>query len=277
MAGDPTAQSSPDPHPGRGYLLDNRVPAAGDRFAAMARLFDPVTLRHVDALGIGAGARVWEVGAGGPTIPQALADRVGPRGYVIATDIDTTWLPGRPDDAPYEVRIHDVAADPAPAGGFDLVHARLVLVHLPQRATALAAMVSALRPGGWLLVEDADPALQPLACPDERGPAEALANRLRTGFRQLLAGRGAELGFGRTLPRSLREAGLVDVEADGYFPITSPAGAVLEAATIAHIRAELVEVGLATDGDIEQHLDNLAGGGLDVTTAPLVSCWGRRK
>jgi SAM-dependent methyltransferase len=39
---------------------------------------------------------------------------------------------------------------------FDLVHARLVLVHVPDRAAALATMVAALRPGGWLLVEDAD-------------------------------------------------------------------------------------------------------------------------
>ena len=41
-------------------------------------------------------------------------------------------------------------------------------------------MVGALRPGGWMLVEDADPGLQPLLCPDDHGPAQHLANRLRT-------------------------------------------------------------------------------------------------
>src|SRR5664280_1942590 len=93
-------------------------------------------------------------------------------------------------------------------------------------------MVAALRPGGWLVLEDADPALQPLICPDEYGPAQQRANRLRRGFRTLLAQRGAELAFGRTLPRLLRQAGLVDVEADGFFPVTSPACAVLETATV---------------------------------------------
>src|SRR5205823_486253 len=96
-------------------------------------------------LGIGGGWRVWEVGAGGPTIPEGLARRGA---HVLATDIDTSWLPA---DAPYEVRRHDVAADPPPPGPFDLVHARLVLVHVPARAAALAAMVSVLRPGGYLL------------------------------------------------------------------------------------------------------------------------------
>src|SRR5205814_3436619 len=87
---------------------------------------------------------------------------VGPTGHVLATDIDVSWLTAGDG---YEVRRHDVAADPPPQPGtFDLVHARLVLVHVPDRARALATMAAALRPGGWLLVEDADTALQPLAC-----------------------------------------------------------------------------------------------------------------
>ena len=135
------------------------------------------------------------------------------------------------------------AADPPPPGGFDLVHARLVLVHVTDRAEALRRMVGALRPGGWLLLEDADPALQPLLCPDESGPEQRLANRLRSGFRTLMAGRGADLAYGRTLPRLLREAGLDEVGADAYFPITSPACAVLEAATVRQIRGRLVAAG----------------------------------
>lgn len=254
------------------YLLDNREAAAGDRFTALAELLDPVTFRHIDALGIGAGARCWEVGAGGASVPGALAERVGPAGHVLATDIDTSWLPA---DAPYETRVHDVGTEPPPEGPFDLIHARLVLVHVPQRAEALRSMLSVLRPGGWLLLEDADPALQPRLCPDESGPAEVLANRLRNGFRELMAARGADLAFGRTLPRLLRESGLRDVAADAYFPITSPACAVLEAATIAHIRAGLVAAGQATDAEIDAHLANVASGTLDLATAPLISAWGR--
>jgi SAM-dependent methyltransferase len=64
---------------------------------------------------------------------------------------------------------------------FDLVHARLVLAHVAGRGQALRSMISVLRPGGWLLVEDADPALQPLICPDESGPAQQLANRPAAG------------------------------------------------------------------------------------------------
>ncbi|WP_223734532.1 methyltransferase domain-containing protein [Streptomyces purpurogeneiscleroticus] len=256
-----------------GYLLDNRQSEAGQRFDALSELFDPVTFRHLTAVGVAEGWHCWEVGAGGPAVPAWLAARTGPAGRVLATDIDTSWMP---PDAAFEVARHDVGTEEPPAGPFDLVHARLVLVHVPERTAALEAMVRALRPGGWLVLEDADPALQPLSCPHEYGPEQRLANRLRRGFRELLARRGADLAFGRTLPRLLRESGLTDVAADAYFPITSPACTALEAATVRQLRDRLTDAGLATDEEIEAHLANIATGGLDLTTAPLISAWGRK-
>jgi hypothetical protein len=258
-----------------GYLLDNQQAEAGIRFDALSRLFNASTFRHIDALGVTAGWRCWEVGAGGPGVPSWLAGRVGPGGHVLATDIDVTWMTGH-TDAGYEVRRHDVGVEPPPGQGFDLVHARLVLLHVPQRVAALVAMVSALRPGGWLLVEEADPMLQPLVCLDESGPSERLANKLKRDFRTLMARRGADLSYGRTLPRLLRDAGLLDVEADAFFPITGTACDLLEQATTAQIRGPLVAAGLATDQEIGQHLDNVATGLLDLATPPMISVWGRK-
>ena len=203
------------------YLLSNDAPEAMDRFTAFATLFDPSTFRHLDGLGLAPGWRCWEVGAGGTTVVAHLSARVGPAGHVLATDINLSWAAGAA--APnVEILEHDVAAEAPPGGPFDLVHARLVLVHVPERDTALANMVAALRPGGVLLVEDADPALQPLSCLEETGPEEVLANRLRRGFRSLLAERGVDLAYGRSLPRRLRAAGLVGVAADAFFPGQRP-------------------------------------------------------
>ncbi|GKQ38205.1 methyltransferase domain-containing protein [Streptomyces sp. A012304] len=257
------------------YLLDNRRTEAGERFDAFAALFDPTTFRHLERFGIGPGWRCWEVGAGGTSVVSWLAKKVGPTGKVVATDIDTSRLApaGRP---PVEVRVHDVGAEEPPGEHFDVVHARLVLVHVPEREKALRSMIRALRPGGRLLIEDADPALQPLVCPDEHGPEQQLANRLRHGFRTLLKERGADLSYGRRLPRLLREAGLHHVEADAYFPLASPACAALESATVRQIRDDLVAADLATDEDIDQHLANVASGSMDLATAPMISAWGRK-
>jgi hypothetical protein len=104
--GPPHAGGRPDPiggttapggeaAPARGYLLDNARAEAGARFAWLAELFDGVTRGHFDRLEVRAGWRRWEVGAGGPGIPQALAAAVGPAGHVLATDIDPSWLKRR--------------------------------------------------------------------------------------------------------------------------------------------------------------------------------------
>ncbi|HLK89966.1 MAG TPA: methyltransferase domain-containing protein [Polyangia bacterium] len=259
-----------------GYLLDNRAALALDRLAALSAIFDPVTLRHVDALGIGRGARCWELGAGGPSVPRGLAERVGPEGRVLATDLAVSPALAAAAGGPIEVRQHDVAREPPPEGPFDLVHARLVLVHLPDRARVLATLVAALRPGGWLLIEDADPTLQPLGVIDEVGPDEALANKLRAAFRVLLTERGADLGYGRKLPRLLRAAGLGQVAADAYFPVAHPACAPLEIATVTFLRDQVIAKGLARADEIDRHLGNVAAGRLDLAQPPMISAWGRR-
>jgi SAM-dependent methyltransferase len=257
------------------YLFDNRASEAEQRFDSLSALFNPVTFRHFDALGVAAGWQCWEVGVGGPSIPEWLSSRVGPSGHVLATDIDVTWtqhLAG----GNVEVRQHDVAAHDAPQGVFDLVHARLVLIHLPQREVALARMAGVLRPGGWLLIEDFDPAMQPLACPDVAGPEQRLANKVRAGLRALLVGRGVDLESGRRLPRLLRQAGLVEVAADAFMPLALPAGSELEKANVNQVREALIDGGHMTVEEIDVHLRAVEAGRLDVATALLISAWGRR-
>jgi SAM-dependent methyltransferase len=256
------------------YLLDNQQVEAGQRFDALSTLFNPSTFRHAHALGLAGGWRVWEVGAGSPSVPAYFAEQVGADGLVLATDIDTTWLEGA--EPAFEIQRHDVGLEPPPTGLFDLVHARLVLLHVPQRAEALATMVAALKPGGWLLLEEADPALQPLVCPDETGPEQVLANKLKRDFRKLLADHGVDLAYGRSLPRLLRQAGLIAVQSDGFFPMGGPACAELERATVEQVGDRMVTGGLATRDELNQHLLNVATGRLDLATSPMISAWGRK-
>jgi len=231
--------------------LSRSTPTATTRSDPLRTLFDPVTRRHLDALGVGEGWRCWEVGGGGPSTPAWLAERVGPTGRVLATGLDVGWASGR---EPYEVRRHDVVRDEPPGETFDLVHARLVLARVADRHAALRHMVGALRPGGWLVVEEIDVDFQPCATPDASNAGQYLSNRIRAGLLAVLGRRGVDLELGRKVPRLLREVGLVDVAADGYFPLASPAAAALEAASIEHLRGALVALRAASDDELDAHL-----------------------
>ncbi|MEU0602019.1 hypothetical protein ABZ484_27825 [Streptomyces sp. NPDC006393] len=136
-------------------------------------------------------------------------------------------------------------------------------------------MTQALRPGGRLLIESADSRLQPLACPDETGPAQKLANRIRQACWTLQA-RRTDLGYGRTLTRRLRDADLVDVQAEACFSLAGHAEVRFERTMIERARERLIASGMVTAEELEQHLANVDAGRLDLTAFPVVSAWGRK-
>src|SRR5206468_1516768 len=112
------------------------------------------TVRVLEGIGLQPDWRCLEVGAGGGSIARWLAERLD-GGSVVATDLNVRDLDPGPSGR-VEVRQHDVVAEQLEEAAFDLIHARLLLEHLPQRAAVLDKLVLALRPGGWLVVEDVD-------------------------------------------------------------------------------------------------------------------------
>ena len=259
------------------YLFDNEALEAEDRFAALAALFDHVTFAHLDALGVAVGWRCLEVGAGGGSVASWLAQRVGTSGHVLATDLDVRWLGARLHAPNIDVRRHNVVADPLPDGSFDLVHERLVLLHIPERVAALGRLVSALRPGGWLLAEDFDTEIASDDFLEPRSEEEELGNTIMRGVRSLLAQRGADTAFGHKLPRLLHEAGLEEVHADAYQAIEAgDAVRRLRRANLTQVADELVDQAMVSRADVERYLTALDGRSLSPRSSLLVSAWGRR-
>jgi hypothetical protein len=69
---------------------------------------------------------------------------------------------------------------------------------------------------------------------------------------------------------------MVEVAAEAWFPVARPECAPLEIATIAMIRGDLLDQGIATAEEIEQHLRNVRAGVLDLSQPPMISVRGRK-
>lgn len=257
------------------YLLDNTREEAADRFAALAALFDPATTCHLERCGVGPGWRCLEVGAGGGSIATWLADRVGASGAVLATDIEPRFLTSlmRPN---LEVRRHDIGAEELPKGAFDLVHARLVLMHVPDRDRALERMIGALKPGGWIVAEEFDSVSMPAApgmCPSEA--------RLETqvALLRLLEDHGVDRLYGRLLYGALRSHGLVNVDAEGRVLMLrhgSPGESMLRA-NYMQLRNQLVDEGYIRGEQVEGDLKRLQDPDFAMPSAVMWSAIGRRQ
>lgn len=125
------------------------------RLRLLQEYYDPISVGQLEAIGVGEGWHCLDVGAGGGSVTLMLADRVGRTGSVVAVDLDTSLLEPIAGDW-IEVRRLDVLADSLPEDAFDLVHARLLLMHVPSRVGAIRRLVRAACPGGWVAVMDPD-------------------------------------------------------------------------------------------------------------------------
>ncbi len=194
------------------YALANAWERARRRLTLLEQQLDPMSQRRLTALGLKTGWRCLEVGGGGGSVARSLCRHVGATGQVTVTDIDTRFLK-EIDEPNVDVRRHDITVEELPAAQFDLVHARWLLHHLPRPDQAIARMVSALRPGGWLLLEEVD-----------FFPVHTSTSRLYVDFMVALTGTvvaasGRDCFWARALPALVAEQGLVEVGGEGDLPL----------------------------------------------------------
>ncbi|MEV0289542.1 MULTISPECIES: methyltransferase domain-containing protein [unclassified Kribbella] len=192
------------------YVLDSGSDLGRRQLDYLAELLDPQTTRCLDAAGVRPGMRCLDVGAGGGSITRWLAERVGPDGSVVAVDLDTSWL----DDVPgVEVHRHDINEGLPVDGQFDLIHERLMLMHLSRREEILQTLLDALAPGGVLVLGDFDrQRVRVLSAPTD-ADAKLFLRVQDVTTTYLTHAHGISYDWVREVDSHLRAAGLSDVHA----------------------------------------------------------------
>lgn len=241
------------------------------RLDVLEQVFDPPTFDALGRVPIPDGGQCLEVGAGAGSIVRWLCDRVGPNGGVVATDLDTDFLETL-EERNLEVRRHDIVADELEEGAFDLVHARLVLVHLPEREQVVAKLAAALRPGGWLVLEDFDfsSLVVGAGC-----PSGDLMARVHEAVPALFPADARECG--RLLPAALRAAGLVDIAAEGrlHVGLRGTPVATWWQLSLAALRLKFVGTGLLTEAEVLEAIRTCDDEGFCIFLPTMVTVWGR--
>jgi SAM-dependent methyltransferase len=235
----------------------NDRPEAPEQLSLLSAILDEHTFAVIDELGVGAGARCWDIGSGAGTVALGLAERVGPAGHVLATDLDPQHVPPHPRLA--AVR-HDLLTDPPPEGRFDLIHARLVLMHLADRAAVAVRLSERLRPGGALVLTDwSCDCLRVVVSPvDER--TATIWQRYHDAVHTLSARAGMDLRWAEQAPAVFRDAGRTDVTVR-HFRDRAVGGT--PGALLARLHSVMLEDHLAAAG-------GLTGDDLEVIRANLV-------
>jgi SAM-dependent methyltransferase len=176
---------------------------------SLQEILDPVTIADLERVGVAIGHRALDVGAGAGSVAELLRALVGPTGEVAAVDLDTTFL--SQSDA-LDVYQRDLRTEPLPvkASSLDVITARCVLAHLPTRERVLAQMVTALRPGGRLVLGEIVYARTTVPHATTADDTDLIVRVVHT-ILDVLAARGVDLHWGERVPALLLDAGLNEV------------------------------------------------------------------
>jgi SAM-dependent methyltransferase len=203
------------------YTLRNAWEKAERRFTLLQQHLDPMTQRRMSSIGVKQGWQCLEVAGGGGSVARWLCKQSGPTGHVVGTDIDTRFLE-KIREPNFTALKHDITVEDLPSARFDFVHTRWLLHHLRDPERAIERMVAALRPGGWLLIEDVD-----------FFPVHTSNSQLYVDFMVALTGTvvapsGRDCFWARALPTLVATQGLASIHAEGDFGVLNGGGPLAE-------------------------------------------------
>ena len=118
----------------------------------------PITEAMLDEAKLQPGDRVLDLAAGAGEPSLSAAERVGPLGHVLATDISSNILEFAAESARerglanFETRVMDGENPDVPDSTFDAVLSRLGLIYFPDRDGALRAAHRVLKDGGRVVL-----------------------------------------------------------------------------------------------------------------------------
>lgn len=251
--------------------LSHDLPTELHRLRTMEGVLDPISTAILEAREVPASARCLELGAGAGSMARWMAGRF-PGGHVTAVDIDVRYL-----DAGWapnlEVHKGDVRTLAFPEGSFDLIHARTLFMHLPEREELVARAATWLAPGGWLVLED----VAMFAAGSSPNPKWC---KVMDALTSLIEGQGGDLSWSRRRqPAVLADAGLVELGLSAKVFTVGDGGQAERfwRVFLEQLRPALVGKGLLADSDIDAAFALFDDPRFVDLAEAMIGAWGRRK
>lgn len=252
-----------------------RLQRQADELAA-----DSATL--LDRVGLRPGQSAIDLGCGPRGILDLLAGRVSPEGRVVGLDADPAHTAMAAEFATgrglsgVEIITADARRTGLPSGSFDLVHARTLLVNVPEPARVVAEMARLTRPGGWVM--SMEPDSEYAMC----YPPNPAFTRLCEIFPLVFGRNGADHTIGRRVPELLRQVGLEDVGVEARVQMYPPGNTrrTNRLELVRSMRPQILEMGLIGEAELDE-LDAAARAHLDdphtvAVFGLLFLAWGRK-
>jgi len=220
-----------------------------DYLRRMAEWTAPIKARSFELMRVETGQRVLDVGCGPGVDTRALAAIVGPSGHVTGVDIDpqmieTATASAREAgiDAYVDHRATDAHVLPFETGAFDAVRSERVFQHVTNPDRLLAEMIRVTKPGGRVVVGDADHTTISVDADDLR---------LEWRMREIRAFSFAHGAIGRSLAGMFEAAGLTEITIEAFPAVLRDAALFRIAFQMDRVEAQALQAGMPQE-DIDR-------------------------
>jgi SAM-dependent methyltransferase len=278
---DHAAATSAEPDAAAVYALGSN-PGESARLQRQSEELRPESVALLDRIGLKPGESAIDLGCGPSGIIDLLSAAVSPGGRVVGLDADPAHIAMARQHASQHrlAGVELVAADARhtglPANSFDLVHARTLLVTIPEPGEVVAEMVRLAKPGGWVASQEPD--VEYFMC----YPPLPDWDRLREIFQAGFGRSGADPRIGRRLTELYREAGLEDIEVmanTGLYPVGHSRRTILPD-LVRSLSPVILELGLADERELvsvdRAVREHLADPRTLMVSHLLFAAWGRK-
>jgi len=242
----------------------------------------PDSAALLDRVGLRPGQSAIDLGCGPRGILDLLAARVSPGGWVVGLDADPAhtamaagFVVGHRLSG-VQIVTADASRTGLRSGSFDLVHARTLLINVPEPAVVVAEMVRLAKPGGRVAV--AEPDTEHSLC----YPPHPAFDRICEIFPAAFSRNGADPAIGRRVSELFRQAGLTDVGVESRTQMYPPGNSrrTIRLDLVRSMRPQIVQLGLADEEELDG-LDAAARAHVEdprtvVMSGLLFLVWGRR-
>lgn len=246
-----------------------------ERLQLIEQVFDPYTQSYVERIGLRPGASCLEIGPGAGSFMRWLCERVGPDGRVTALDLNTRFVSS--ENLPnLTVMQGDVSKEELGADQFDFVHARYVFIHVLGYRESLDKIYRALKPGGWILLEEPDFHHASAETDDEE--LNRSFKKIHEAIKKLFGVMNLDPAFGGKLPSLLEEYGFTGIGHETvaeFSPGRSLTAELMKRSTL-HLQDKYLQTGMITKEDIENYCRLADDPEHSAVYYGSISCWGQK-
>lgn len=255
------------------FIFNQNQDTELERLNHITTAFDPITKEHISNLNLPFNSRCLDIGSGTGSIASWLSVCSQQGNFeVLALDRDGQFLPKQASHPKNLTTLKSDISTTTSLGGFDLIHARLVLIHLRDRSEVLEKLVSWLKPGGWIILSEFidHSTMKPLP--------SAYSKTMQTMWEVLYKTIGTDRNWGNTLSNKFNTLGLKELGSSLHYPPLNN-GSPISAfwcLTWMQMKQHLLTTGALNMATYTEAINNLSAGEVVDLPPGLITCWGQR-